>query len=595
MWRPMRPRNKLLLVLSAAGIVAALPVIAQDSPESILPEGFGETPPPAANTSSTPRPAPDGPTEGSAVVEASAAEVVAALREQQATQVVQVELPNGSRRDAAMAGPLPPGSAGYDAGLWGGASGKFLSILMRRTEAPIASRWTHIMVRNALLTGGRAPADVHPGDWAAERAWLLLRMGEADAARMLVAAVDVGDFTPKMFQVATQVGLANADPASLCPIREGIRKYDSGVAPLVGAMCASLSGNSAEAAADIQTARRRGRYEAIDLALADKVVGAGADSSRSATLEWEPVNDVGIWRFGLATATGVALPDRLMNGRPARMLAWQARAPMLQPRDRVAGARIAAGLGVFSSQALIDLYAQVYDATDPDTLASTDAWKLRQAMIGKTEVERLAAIVSLLEVGGNALQDEASRALVAKAASLVRPNADLDEQAPRLIAAMLTAGNVDGVAQWGAVLGDMSAKPRADSWGMMALALPGLKVSTSELDNFIDEDDSAGKFRSALLVAGLAGLGKISPEQAGTLSRQLEIGLGRTNLYTDYVDGASRRRQAGTLAVMAAVGMQAPRWNSVPPLHLYHLTTALRRNGLDLYARMIAAEALART
>ncbi len=594
MWRPMRPRNKLLLFLSAAGIVAALPALAQDRPESILPEGFGEAPAPSSN-SSTPRPAPQGPSEGSAVVEATAAEVVAALQEQQAQQVVQIELPSGSRRDAGVAGPLPPGSAGFDAGLWGGASGKFLSVLMRRTKAPIASRWAHIMVRNALLTGGNAPSDVHPGDWAAERAWLLLRMGEADAARMLVAAVDVGNYTPKMFQVATQVGLANADPASLCPIRDGIRKYEKDVAPLVGAMCASLSGNSAEAAADIQTARRRGRYEAIDLALADKVVGAGADSSRSATVEWEPVNEVGIWRFGLATATGAVLPERLMTGRPVRMLAWQARAPMLQPRDRIAGARIAAGLGVFSSQALIDLYAQVYDATDPDTLAQTDAWKLRQAMVAETQEARLTAIAGLMDGSANDLQAEAGRALVARAASLVTPNADLEEQAPALIASMLTAGNIRGVARWGAVLGDMSAKPRADCWGMMVLALPGLEVTSSELDNFIDEDGSEGKFRSALLVAGLAGLGKISPQQAGSLSSQLEIGLGRNNVFTDHLDGASRRRQAGTVAVMAAVGMQAPRWNSVPPLHLYHLTTALRRNGLEMYARMIAAEALART
>ena len=39
----------------------------------------------------------------------------------------------------------------------------------------------------ALLAKGEAPANVHPADWAAERAWLLLRLGEADAARMLVA------------------------------------------------------------------------------------------------------------------------------------------------------------------------------------------------------------------------------------------------------------------------------------------------------------------------------------------------------------------------------------------------------------------------
>ncbi len=592
----MRPPAKFLLLLGAAGLVAALPALAQDRPESILPEGFGETPAPAPATAAPARPrsAPAAPAEGGGVVEATAAEVIAALEEQQ-QRVVQVELPAGSERDAARAGPLPPGAAGFGDNLWGGASGKYLSILMRRTSAPLASRWGHIALRNALLTGGDAPSDVHPGDWAAERAWLLLRMGEADAARMLVAAVDVADFTPKMFQVATQVGLASADPSSLCPIRDGIRRYEKTVAPMVDAMCASLSGNSAEAAADIQSSRRRGRFEDIDIALADKVVGAGADTARSVTIEWEPVDQLTIWRFGLATATGIVLPARLMDGRPARMLAWQARAPMLQPRDRLAAARIAAGLGVFSSQALIDVYSQVYDQTDPDSLGETDAWQLRQAMVADGPDARLAAIGRLLDKEGNALEEEANRAMVARAAALVRPSADLEDRAPDLIAALLSAGNEAAAARWVPVLDDMGDAARAKCWGMLVLALPNLAADADEIDNFIDEDESEGRYRSGLLVAGLAGLGKISAQQVGQLSGQLELGLGRTNAWTDMIDGASRRRQAGTATVLAAVGMQSPGWKTMPPLHLFHLINALRRNGLENYARMIAAEGLART
>ena len=105
---------------------------------------------------------------------------------------------------------------------WGAASGAFLSGLMRRMDTPIASRWAHIALRNALLARARAPRNVNPVDWAAERAWLLLRMGEADAARMLVSGVDVDRFTPKMFQVAVQSALANADPPGAVPARGGL-------------------------------------------------------------------------------------------------------------------------------------------------------------------------------------------------------------------------------------------------------------------------------------------------------------------------------------------------------------------------------------
>jgi hypothetical protein len=170
-----------------------------------------------------------------------------------------VEYPSQARRDPWAVGRLDPVRIGLSENPWGGGSGVFLSALMRRMDTPIASRWAHIALRNALLAKARAPRGVNPVDWVAERAWLLLRLGEADAGRMLVADVDTDRFTPKMTQVAVQSALANADPPALCPIEGGIRKYDQGIRPLVSAMCASLSGEPESAAAQIDDARRHGR------------------------------------------------------------------------------------------------------------------------------------------------------------------------------------------------------------------------------------------------------------------------------------------------------------------------------------------------
>ena len=132
-------------------------------------------------------------------------------------------------------------------------------------DTPIASRWAHIALRNALLAKARAPRDVNPVDWVAERAWLLLRLGEADAARMLVADVDTDRFTPKMVQVGVQSALANADPPALCPLQDGIRKYEPAIRAAGQAMCASLAGEPESASAQIDDARRRGRIGGIDL------------------------------------------------------------------------------------------------------------------------------------------------------------------------------------------------------------------------------------------------------------------------------------------------------------------------------------------
>src|SRR5881398_3134105 len=259
-------------------------------------------------------------------------------------------------------------------------------------STPIASRWAHIALRDALLAKARAPRDVNPVDWVAERAWLLLRLGEADAARMVVSGVDTDHFTPKMVQVAVQSALANADPPALCPLEDGIGKYDANIRALVQAMCSSLAGEPDTAAGQIDDARRRGRIGGIDLNLADKVVGAGANTARAVSIEWDPVDSLTAWRFGLATATGMVPPDRLLN--PA------------SPQQRLNSALIAAGLGVFSSQSMVDLYSAIYDSTDPDDLPSTDAWQLRQAFVGKDADTRLAAIRKLLAVGKDPLQRE---------------------------------------------------------------------------------------------------------------------------------------------------------------------------------------------
>jgi hypothetical protein len=298
--------NKLWLAPLAAAL--ALPALAQQMVPVVQPGTPTPTPMPStatsqpttSSTSASTKPRTTTPSTGSLEGETGVTEISA---DQISSYTPPVELPEHARRDPWVVGRLDPVQLGLGRNPWGGASGAFLSSLMRRTDAPIASRWAHMTLRNALLAQARAPRNVNPVDWVAERAWLLLRMGEADAARMLVSGVDVDRFTPKMFQVAVQSALANADPSGLCPLQDGIRDVEKQIFPLVDAMCASLSGEPESAAAQIDSARRRGRIGGIDLALAQKVVGAGSDTGRAVTIEWEPVDRLSSWRYGLATAT----------------------------------------------------------------------------------------------------------------------------------------------------------------------------------------------------------------------------------------------------------------------------------------------------
>jgi hypothetical protein len=509
-----------------------------------------------------------------------------------------IEIPDHARRDPRLAGRIDPQALNLGAAPWGGAHGDFLSILLRRMDTPLASRWVHMALRNGLLARAPAPRQVHPADWVAERAWLLLRMGEADAARLLVSGVDVDNFTPKLFQVAAQSALANGDPPALCPLQDGIAKVEPRIGPLVDAMCASLSGEPESAAAQLESVRRRGTIEGIDLVLAQKVVGAGADSSRAVTVEWEPVQGLDSWRFGLATATGMVPPDRLLQSASPQLRAWQARAPLLTPQQRLASARVATGLGVFSSQSLIDLYSAIYDNTSPDELSETDAWQLRLAFVGKDLETRLGAMRRLWGQDNDSLQREASRALLGRAASRVQPNAELGADAANLVASMLAAGLDREAARWAAVTDAMDDSQSDAVWAMLAVGAPDaaqLDVSSGRISAFIGRDTSRGKHRSALLVGALAGLGRIDSDALNALNQRHGLRLERLSRWTQMIDESARLRQGGTVLVLTGTGFQGSTLERLPPAHLFHSVAALRRTGQDYMARMIAAEALART
>lgn len=593
---PVTPARARPLLFAAAALALALPALAQ---ESILPPGFGNeatAPPPAISPPVSPTAPPLAPTQPEADDRIAVTDELE-LEELFPPPPPPIEIPDNSRRDPYFVGAIEPGSAGLNNAPWGTASGAFLASLMRRMDTPLASRWAHIALRNALISRTRAPRNINPVDWAAERAWLLLRLGEADAARLIVAGVDVDQFTPKMFQVGVQSALSSGDPVALCPLQEGVSHVEARISPLVKAMCAALTGNPETAAADIEVARRRGSIGGIDLLLADKVVGAGADTARAVTIEWDPVDKLTSWRFGLASATGMIPPERLMNAASPRLRAWQASMPLLPAQDRLASARIATGLGVFSSVALTDLYSTIYDATDADELAQSDGWQLRTAFVGRDQEARLAAMRRLWAIGNGPLEREASRALVARAATRIAPDAELQRDAPDLIASMLAAGYDREAAEWAGAVRRMDDEPADACWAMLALASPsaGIDVSFGRINAFVGRDNSQGRRRSALLVAGLAALGRIDARTAARLDSRYDLGIDRPTRWTRMIDAAAKRGQAGTVNLLAATGMQTSGVGNIPASHLAHAVAAMRLTGQEFMARMVAAEALART
>lgn len=590
---------RLALLGGAATLLVAIPALSQerDAPESLLPPGFGDPqalPPPEEKGPSTPGPQPGRPpTEPSpALQETSELDEEELDPLERPRPINYFSIPEGAARPVDMVGLLEPGNFGLPPNGFGRVNGAYLIALMQRLDAPLPSRWTSILLRRALLSRLAAPPLVHPVDWVAARADLLLRMGEADAARMLVQAVDQEFYTPRMIEAAADAALATSDPAALCPLVEPSGSSET-VWRLAEAMCAALEGEPAQATALVDEARRRGDVGSVDLLLAEKVIGAGAEARRAATIQWDEVGALNPWRYGLASATGAEIPDRLVRGASLPIQAWLARAPMVPLEQRLGAASVAASLGVFSSHSLVEIHSLLLDRTDVAESAGTIADRLRTAWVHRQPGERVEAMRALWRGAETAHERHARMILTAGAAARIPPSEDFAADADELIAAMLTAGLDRRAAGWSAVVeegGDQRA------WAMLALAAPGpvVDLSAGRIESFAAEDDSAGHRRSQMLVAALAGLERLSESDVPALASALDLRLGGSDPWSVAIDRAARDREPATVALLAAVGMQTGDWYGVPPRHLFRIVRALRAVGLDYEARMIAAEALAR-
>lgn len=588
-------------LLAGAALIAAIPALSQDAPESLLPPGFGDNqnlPPPVEKAAPAPnRPAPP------AVSPATDALPTQETGTEEGDETAEIErpqpsnyftIPAGRARPVNFVGALTPGNFGMAPGAFGADRGAWQGTLMRRLDAPLPSRWTSILLRRALLSRVVAPAGINPVDWVAERADLLLRMGEADAARMLVQSVDQQNYTPRMIQVAGQTALATADPAALCPL-VGPARQRSGDAiwALADAMCAALESEPARASALLDEASRRDGARGVDLQLAEKVIGAGSETRRGGAVSWDGVGSLTPWRFGLAGATGTDIPPALLSGAAPRIQAWFAQAAMVPVEQRLAAASLAATMGVFSSRSLGEIHSLVLDRTDVAETNGTIAARLRAAWIGTTPEDRLTALRGLWTEPADARERYGRLILTAGAAARVPVSADHAADAPNLVAAMLSAGLDREAARWGQVV-QQSGDDRA--WAMLALGAPRpvVDLDAGRVETFIGNDDSPEKRRSQALVAALVGLGRVSDADGGRLARAAGLEVGGGDLWTQAIDRAARERQAGTVALLAGLGMQTPGWSGVPPRYLFRIVRALRAVGMEFEARMIAAEAVAR-
>lgn len=588
-----------LLAAAAVVLAFALPALGQQGPESLLPEGFGDPAPSAPNnparpSSSTPSTtkagtSPANPASGD--VSADAAADSAEEDEEDAQEmVVRYDVPPAARRSLSAIGIISETSGGFPAASFGATNGAFLKQVVERTSGPIASRWGTIMARRLLASRTNTPVGVNGADWTAERAWLLLRMGDSVVARGLVQQVDAGNYTKRLHEVAMQTYLANGDLAGICPLTEGgVRLVNSGRWKMSRAICASLAGEQGSATGFINQGRYQGWVRGVDYLLTEKAVGAGINGRRSVKIEWDGVEGMNPWRFGLSAAVGLEPPEQLFSNSGRQIDGWRAQLPMFAPAIRAKYAPGAAALGVFSNRDMVDLYAQVLDDPDAPDAMKMQAENLGNAYTASDDSGKVSAMASIWGAERTGADYLAALVMTARAAALIKPSSDHAGQADGLIASMLTAGLDRSAARWSNVVSGGSL-----GWALVTLAAPGriTLADYGDLDEFYSNDDSDDGHKSALLLAGLAGLGRVESGARTDFADDLKVNIARQTAWSKAITAAASRGEQGTVALMAVAGMQAPSWASVPAHHLYYIVRSLRQVGLEAEARMIAAEAV---
>ena len=611
--------KRAILLGGAALALTSTFVLAQEAPESILPPGFDD-PAPAPTPAPAPRPSPGGSPggaspapSGGAVVQplppaASESEVAAAREalgrlpslaelERMSTDDLdelfglkpKTDNPPGARRSMEQVGVLAPTEGGLPTGSLTNQPATLVRAALAGTKGPMVSRWGHILMRRALASRLTAPSIMAPAEFAALRAGVLNRMGEHSAARALVQDIDTANYSPALTNAAVDAYIGTGDLVGACPsVRLGRSERTDPNWKMLAGICNAFAGEETRAQNDLRRALNQGQGERIDVLLAQRFAGAAGRGRRAVTIEWDGVEDMTPWRFALATTLGVEIPERLTDDLGRYYQNVTATAPMVPVGQRASAADIAAADGVLSAQAMVDLYSQIHGAEGTNDDAARTASRLREAYVA---VEPAARLDAIRDVWGNGSDNYGRLVLTAYAAARVTPSTDFADDSGRLIASMLTAGLERDALLWADVVDDGS-----EGWALLALARPGdnVQVSSGDFDSFAGDDNSAGQRKSKMLLAGLAGLGRLDSGDVGSQSADLGINLTQATRWTAMIDRAAEVNNPALVVFLAGLGMQGDDWGKMTPRHLYHIVSALNRVGFKAEARMIAAEAVAR-
>ncbi|MEN7536288.1 hypothetical protein [Aurantiacibacter flavus] len=621
--------KRTALLLAGVALACTSATFALAAPEDLLPPSFGNAPPPpppspapspsprassgtpAARPSTVSGPSVDtgsnsnpvvqplpGPGEDLPVADSGRVSLpegfptLAELEAMEPDEIDQVlgltpkyDIPPGARRSMEKVGVLSSAEGGFHSRSFAGQPARLVEAALEAAKGPMISRWGHILLRRVLASRLDAPEGMDPAGFAAMRASALNAMGEETVARALVQDVDGSNYNRALTDAAMESYLATGDILGMCPVaRLQPLLREDGEWEMIQGLCLAYDGQVRSGERRLQKVLGTQMAPTIDVRLAQRFAGAAGEGRRAVNIEWDGVEDLTPWRFGLARALGADIPESLRRpGQQPELDIAEVQIPASPLLDRIKAADVAAERGIFSAAAMVDLYSLLYASDLYDAGAKAPARQLRAAYAAADVTQRIAAMRSLW----TANPGYGSRVLTAYAAARIEPSEALADDAGELIASMLTAGLDRNAMRWSGVVEDGSL-----GWALLSLARPAGRapVSAGAVESFADVSERKARF----LLAGLAGLGRLSDDDARNLASNLDTSLDRTGPWRAKIERAAATDNAALVALLAGVGMQGQSWAGMTPRQLYTIVRSLDQVGLSAEARMIAAEAVAR-
>jgi hypothetical protein len=496
-----------------------------------------------------------------------------------------------SHDDPVASEPLTPPAAGWNWGtpprdplpeaFWHGTSRAMVELLLARlpdTTSPALQS----LERRLLLSPAAAPEgpDAADQNLAALRAAALLRLGEVDAARAVVAAIPEQEREPAL-PLAVAADAIGGDTGRACAaVRETVRRDQASFWQTALITCQALQGEIEQARVSLQllAEEQQGPQDEVLAAAVETLAGHSppAPVDRADTLDPLTLRLLVVAHREFAPALIEALRPDL-----ALCLALDDDAP---PATRLTAAERAARYGALSPDRLRALYSTLTTAEPGDGPVLDHARHFAEIGQPGTPAERIARIAGFAGAFSGSQRGGFTQAarLVLPALQEIEPDPSLVGSAPLAARLLIAANDSRAARRWSKLVSGSQehslglllalAAPREELLPdpMDAQRPPLCVILASALGEPLAPTDWAGLPAAAWNVAGPP-----SPPPAAWL---------------DLAEAARAKRIGET--VLAAIMVASPAGTlSTDPVALFTAVSGLRQVGLTADARRLAVEA----